>query len=159
MVNNLGTHSSDIDHDSPLALLHDICVYVASDCTVVIEDIDRLATAAADDDKEYSCCLLNVLMLLHRLHVSSLQWMRACVIIVPLRLGSEHCNPLYASHLRTLFSLESCLGLIGGKPKHGMYFVGWHRESLIYLDPHLCQKAEDLTSATVDIDEVELDVS
>ena len=37
-------------------------------------------------------------------------------------------------------------GILGGKPKKALYFVGIKEESYIYLDPHYVQAAkEELT--------------
>ncbi|XP_041475028.1 uncharacterized protein LOC121423669 isoform X2 [Lytechinus variegatus] len=68
----------------------------------------------------------------------------AVIILIPVRLGGDEVNPVYIRPIQSLFTLESCLGIIGGKPKHSLYFVGFQEEKLIHLDPHYCQQVVDM---------------
>ena len=62
------------------------------------------------------------------------------LVLVPVRLGSEsRLNPLYGSCIQALLADPTCIGIIGGRPKHSLYFVGFQDENLIHLDPHLVQ--------------------
>lgn len=73
---------------------------------------------------------------------------KALMLLVPMRLGAETLNPIYASCLKALFTMETCLGIIGGKPKHSLYFVGFQDEDLIHLDPHRLQDSVDTLQHT-----------
>lgn len=37
--------------------------------------------------------------------------------------------------------MSSFRGVIGGKPKKALYFIGRHNNEYIYLDPHFVQPA------------------
>ncbi|CAB3361655.1 Hypothetical predicted protein [Cloeon dipterum] len=88
-------------------------VYVAQDCAVYIQDIL--------DDCETE------------------EGWKSIIILVPVRLGVEKLNNIYGPCLMNLMTLDSCVGIIGGRPNHSLYFIGFQDDKLIHLDPHLCQ--------------------
>lgn len=52
-------------------------------------------------------------------------WTSSLLLCVPLRLGTERVNPIYVTALKTFLAHKSCVGVIGGKPKHSLYFIGF----------------------------------
>lgn len=122
-------------------VLKDLCIYVAQDCTVYKQDIiemccSRPRNLTSSDDS-------NIIGNACSSHTNNSEWKRSVIILIPVRLGGEEFNPIYSPCLKNLMAVESCIGIIGGKPKHSLYFIGWQEDKLIYLDPHFCQDHVD----------------
>ncbi|XP_006822046.1 cysteine protease ATG4D-like [Saccoglossus kowalevskii] len=111
-------------------LLNQLCVYIAQDCTVYKQDVINLCRSQRADVTDSR---------------SSQLWC-SVIILIPVRLGGEELNPVYISCIKSLFTLKHCIGIIGGKPKHSLYFIGFQEDKLIHLDPHLCQDVVDMRS-------------
>jgi hypothetical protein len=47
------------------------------------------------------------------------------LILVPLRLGLDKINPLYIDTLKDFFQFKQNVGIIGGRPRQSLYFVGY----------------------------------
>jgi len=153
-----------------------LCVYVAMDNTVVVEDIEKLCsqpiphpatstmndeTADVDDTTDIDSplpSLSSVIVgkdLISSAHLrsffpsdssSSTSW-NPLLLVIPLRLGLSDINPMYVEPLKACLSLPQSVGIIGGTPNHAHYFVGHVGDSLFFLDPHT-------TQCFVDLDEV-----
>ncbi|XP_007907151.1 cysteine protease ATG4C isoform X2 [Callorhinchus milii] len=95
--------------------LQGLAVYVAQDCTVYVADLMETHSGGA------------------------------VILLIPVRLGGEKVNSQYQDIIKGMLSLEFCIGIMGGKPKQSLYFVGFQDDSLIYLDPHCCQPFVDVT--------------
>ncbi|XP_050313263.1 cysteine protease atg4da [Anthonomus grandis grandis] len=101
----------------------EISVCVAQNCTVYIRDVFAECLSQTTD-----------------------KW-KALILLIPVRLGTDRFNSIYALCLTTLFSIKECIGIIGGRPKHSLYFVGYQDDKLIHLDPHYCQEVVDVWAA------------
>ncbi|XP_046542398.1 LOW QUALITY PROTEIN: cysteine protease ATG4B-like [Haliotis rubra] len=66
------------------------------------------------------------------------------LLIIPLRLGLTDINPVYFDSLKSCLALKQSVGIIGGKPNHAHWFIGYLGEELVYLDPHTTQQYTDL---------------
>jgi hypothetical protein len=97
-------------------LLNKLRIYVAQDCTIFKQDVIDL------------CCKND----------TNNNFM-PCIILISVRLGGEELNEIYVDTLKAYFRMDLCIGMIGGKPKHSLYFIGYQGDKVLYLDPHLCQ--------------------
>jgi len=70
-----------------------------------------------------------------------LEWKSSLFLIVPVRLGLNEMNEGYVKPLIKALKFPQCVGMIGGKPAHSLYFFGSQGENFIYLDPHTVQPA------------------
>jgi cysteine protease ATG4 len=56
---------------------------------------------------------------------------KSLILLVPLRLGTDKMNLIYGDCLKSMLSLEHCIGIIGGRPKHSLYFVGYQGKKVL----------------------------
>ena len=55
---------------------------------------------------------------------------RPLLLFLPVRLGINEINPTYFNSLKTCFELEQCVGVIGGRPNHALFYVGYRYEKI-----------------------------
>ncbi|XP_055923800.1 cysteine protease ATG4D [Eupeodes corollae] len=137
-VKNAAQENADFDN---------IVIYVAQDCTIYIQDIHD-ECFIPDRTTKYVPWQTNRKPVedpsgAHPQPQQQVYW-KSLIILIPLRLGTEKLNPAYAHCLKLLLSTEYCIGVIGGRPKHSLYFVGFQEDKLIHLDPHYCQEMVDV---------------
>ena len=96
-------------------LLDQVKIYVAQDCTVYKQDVIEL-------------CAINK----EALDGAEVQ-IKPCILLVSVRLGGDELNEIYVPSLKKFLELDSCIGMIGGKPKHSLYFIGYQADKIVYL--------------------------
>ena len=68
-----------------------------------------------------------------------LKFERNLFLMVCLRLGSGKPNPEYFPMMKYLMSSPYSVGVLGGRPRRALYFVGFQNDLLIIQDPHYVQ--------------------
>lgn len=58
---------------------------------------------------------------------------RSVMVLAPLRLGVESLNKLYIPGLKNILQLRQSIGIIGGKPKQSLYFIGYQGEEFFFF--------------------------
>jgi hypothetical protein len=66
---------------------------------------------------------------------------KGATLLISVRLGLESISKEYFDSIRHIYKIPYNLGIIGGKKNSALYFIGEYQDKLIYLDPHVNQKA------------------
>ncbi|EGR34192.1 hypothetical protein IMG5_021070 [Ichthyophthirius multifiliis] len=61
------------------------------------------------------------------------------ILFLVCKLGLEKTEENYLKIALKIFDYKNSIGMIGGKPKKALFFVGRIEDQLIYLDPHYVQ--------------------
>jgi len=120
-------HACDLSK-STIPDLKGLHIYVTQDGTVYSQDVLEILEPTKNADGSVS--------------------QPSVILLIPVRLGAASFNTEYMTAVQTMFTLPQSIGVIGGKPKHSLYFVGYQDENLLYLDPHYCQPAHTRASFT-----------
>ncbi|CAI4229973.1 unnamed protein product [Auanema sp. JU1783] len=118
-----------------------IAVHVALDNILIKSDVTKVATMSTYDAVKLISadgCVDESHLALSTEALTTSSW-RPVLLLVPLRLGLTNMNKCYLPALQEYFKLDSCVGIIGGRPNRALYFVGIFDDKLIYLDPHYCR--------------------
>ena len=51
-------------------------------------------------------------------------WKRPLLLMIPLRLGLDSINSCYSTAIFECFKLPQFVGILGGRPRHAVYFYG-----------------------------------
>eukprot|EP00045_Choanoeca_perplexa_P005386 m.45581 g.45581 ORF g.45581 m.45581 type:complete len:388 (+) comp13092_c0_seq1:79-1242(+) len=65
------------------------------------------------------------------------------ILLIPLKLGVERMDQAFQQRLQLCIQSNLCLGFVGGKAKHALWFLGYNGEDWLGLDPHCCYRALD----------------
>lgn len=144
------TVSSDAGSNNDLM----ISIEAALDNVVVIDEIKskfkgkNLAPSSRKPDESYSASKANNTDSCHqdsplKEHEQGELW-QSGLLFIQLRLGLSKINPLYFNALKKTFHMKNSLGIIGGRPNHALYLIGYTGDDVIYLDPHITQQYVDL---------------
>jgi cysteine protease ATG4 len=127
-----------------LAAVH---VYVAQDCTIYNQDVFDECYSQENQAVPWKHDPHSHKSLSSPSHAQrKITTWKSLILLIPLRLGHEKLNPIYGDCLKAMLSLEWCIGIIGGRPKHSLFFVGYQDDKLIHLDPHYCQDMVDVNA-------------
>jgi len=100
----------------------DLVMYTSNESSLYLDEITALCTKDSPNNK----------------------W-KSLFIMIPLRLGLDSLNAVYFSSLQGVFKMPQSLGIVGGKPRAAMYFIGYQDSHLLCMDPHVVQPAVDMS--------------
>lgn len=117
-------------------ILNNIQIYVAQDCTIFKQDVIDMCQSTKEIKNSTTDSSSS----------QSIYSFTPCILLISARLGGEELNEIYVESLKMFLEMDICIGIIGGKPKHSLYFIGYQGDKVIYLDPHFCQPTVNIFS-------------
>jgi hypothetical protein len=121
-------------------ILNNIQIYVAQDCTIFKQDVIDMCQSSKETKNSTTDSLASASS------SQSIYSFTPCILLISARLGGEELNEIYVESLKMFLEMDICIGIIGGKPKHSLYFIGYQGDKVIYLDPHFCQPTVNIFS-------------
>jgi cysteine protease ATG4 len=70
-------------------------------------------------------------------------WSSPLLVLIAFRLGISSIDPVNYEAIIRLLDIPQCTGMIGGQGRAALYFIGHQGSELIFLDPHVTQRAVD----------------
>lgn len=115
---------------TPTALVRTLCAIMKSKEVQATDIPSRLAIVAA----------LDGVVALDEIDARFAEG-KAVLLLVPVMLGLNGLSPGHQKAILKLLEVPLTLGIVGGKPRQSLYFVGHQNETCFYLDPHIVQPA------------------
>ncbi|RWS29655.1 cysteine peptidase 2 family C54 protein-like protein [Leptotrombidium deliense] len=120
--NDVAQILKDLSIDDRWNNLH---IHVALDNIVCVKDIKDIFSNKESNDKSDD--------------------KKSVLLFIPLRIGLSKADPVYFQSLKCTFEMKQSVGIIGGRPHRGLYFVGYTDNQLLYFDPHKTQQTVNLS--------------
>jgi hypothetical protein len=64
---------------------------------------------------------------------------KGAVVFASGSLGLKSPDAVYREQLKGLFKMPQLIGVMGGRQKEALFFVGYQQTDFLFLDPHLVQ--------------------
>lgn len=135
----------------------DFAIYVSEHASIFLDEVDALCKLPGHSSHPHNtngntACSSGIVVEHEQQQDESGGWIRSLVLIVPVRVGPSKINPEYIPSLCKTFEFPQSVGIMGGKPNHSLYFLGYQGNHLLYLDPHTVQNAVEKFSDDSDFD-------
>ncbi|ODN02098.1 Cysteine protease ATG4B [Orchesella cincta] len=112
----------------------DIALHIAMDSTVVKSEIKKACFTTSGHALPISVPPAYIVSTPR----PDAKW-KPLLLVVPLRLGLSDLNEAYVPGIKAAFEIPQNIGIIGGRPNHALYFIGYAANEVLYLDPHTVQ--------------------